>query len=76
LMARENECVGHEDSMKWYDHKEDMIAFSRRWPDTVFQLNGEGEDVGDVWVKFFKGGKVQESRAVITLDKFDEGMLQ
>jgi hypothetical protein len=60
-----------EESSKWYDHETDMRDFSKRFPDVLFTLNGEGEESGDVWVKYFKNGKMQSSKADIKLEKFD-----
>ena len=34
---------------KWYDHDEDMIKLSLRFPDYTFILEGEGEENGDLW---------------------------
>jgi len=60
-----------EDSCKWYDHETDMKRLSEQFPNVVFTLNGRGEESGDVWVKYFKNGKMQSSKAEIKLDTFD-----
>jgi hypothetical protein len=65
-----------EDSVKWYDHETDMKRLSERFPDVLFTLKGEGEEAGDVWVKYFKGGKMQTSKAEIKLDTFDPKKLK
>ena len=57
------------DSVKWYEHEEDMKEISRLFPDMVFQLTGDGEDTGDIWEKYFKNGECEECRAVITIPK-------
>lgn len=59
------------DSCKWYDHETELKSFSAKYPDILFTLNGEGEESGDVWVKYFKGGKMQVEKAVIQLAPFD-----
>lgn len=56
----------------WYDHEEQMKFFSLKYPDILFTLHGEGEDSGDVWMKYFKAGKMQVAKAKITFDEFDE----
>ena len=48
------------DTVKWYNHEEDMIAISRLLPNFVFMLRGDGEDSGDVWAKYFQDGKYYE----------------
>lgn len=63
------------DSCKWYDHEKDMRAFSERFPDVLFELNGEGEESGDIWRKYFRNGKMQKCPARITFDPFDETKL-
>jgi hypothetical protein len=63
------------DSCKWYDHELDMIGFSEAYPKTVFKLEGEGEDSGDLWVKYFKNGRMQKCQAKIVYDEFDESKL-
>lgn len=64
------------EACKWYDHEHDMIAFSKRFPDVLFELSGEGEEGGDLWRKYFKNGKVQRCPAIITYDAFDESKLE
>lgn len=65
-----------QDSCKWYDHETDMKYFSSLHPDLLFTLTGDGEESGDIWVKYFKNGKMQLCKAKIVLDPFDESQLK
>lgn len=64
------------DSCKWYEHESDMCELSRRFPDALFELRGEGEESGDIWRKYFKNGRIQRCSAQITFDPFDESKLE
>jgi hypothetical protein len=65
-----------EDSCKWYDHEDDMKTVSKKHPTVVFLLTGEGEEQPDLWHKYFKNGKMQTARAIVTYEKFDENKLK
>lgn len=74
-----NECGYNtlwEESVKWYDHEKDMRDFSRKYPEVVFELSGEGEENGDIWKAYFKNGKMQRCKAIITFDSFDEAKMK
>lgn len=60
---------------RWYEHEDDMRRLSSRFPDMLFTLSGTGEEYDDIWVKYFKAGRVQASYATIVLDPFDETKL-
>ncbi len=64
-----------EERNKWYSHEEDMREYSKKFPLTLFALEGEGEEQGDVWCKYFQNGKMQECRRKFTIDPFDESKL-
>jgi hypothetical protein len=57
--------------IKWYSHEEDMTQISKKYPDLLFILNGNGEENGDIWRKHFKNGKTHFSKAKIVFDDFD-----
>ena len=61
---------------KWYYHEEDLKKFSKQFHETVFVLKGEGEDSGDLWLKYFYNGKMQMAPAQIFYDKFDPEKLK
>jgi hypothetical protein len=60
---------------KWYEHEEDMLAISRKHPETLFILSGEGEEGGNLWKKYFQKGLIQSAYAQIVYPEFDESKL-
>jgi hypothetical protein len=61
---------------KWYDFDENMAAVSKKFPHITFLLEGEGEEAGDLWKRYYKNGKRQECPARIVYDEFDESKLK
>lgn len=57
------------DVVKWYDCYNDMIEFSKRFPNALFEIDGSGEDREDVWEARFRNGKMLERRQIHTWDK-------
>jgi hypothetical protein len=46
------------ESTKWYDFIEHMKALSDHMPEFTFVLTGDGEERGDYWRMWFKGGTI------------------
>ena len=65
-----------EESTKWYDHEKDLRKFSKKHPDVIFTLKGEGEESGDLWVEYYKAGKMQRCKAKIVYDDYDDSELE
>ena len=42
--------------LKWHEYEKDCLSFSKAHPDILFGLHGVGEEHGDEWVHWFKGG--------------------
>lgn len=61
---------------KWYDSNEELAEFSKKYPEWLFILSGEGEESGDIWKNYYLNGKVQKAVAKITFDEFDEKKLK
>lgn len=72
-LAGYSDCFG--DEVKWYSHVADMEEYSKKYPNMVFKLSGEGEESGDIWVEYYKNGLMQRSKAVIKLEGYDEKKL-
>jgi hypothetical protein len=64
-----------KDDCSWYEHDQDLKAFSLKHPEALFKLSGEGEEAGDLWLKYFRNGKVQVCNAKIAYDDFNEDLL-
>lgn len=63
------------ESCKWYDSNSDLIEFSKKHPDVIFCLEGDGEDREDSWKLYVKEGKSQECRAKLVFPEFDKNKL-
>lgn len=58
-----------EEPKKWYDRTYDMVHLSQCHPNTTFILTGIGESQGDVWKRYYKGGRcVQYIKAILTFE--------
>ncbi|NJO01150.1 MAG: hypothetical protein HC880_05130 [Bacteroidia bacterium] len=66
---RGNEFGG---TSKWYDWEKDLRNLSKKYPNLFFEVEGMGEENGDLWKAWFKAGKAQIEQAVITYGKFNE----
>lgn len=64
------------DDVKWYEHEQNMREWSARAPGVLFTLEGEGEEAGDLWKKYFKDGKMQICRAILTFEPYDPAKLK
>lgn len=65
----------YQDECKWYEHEKDMRDISRKFPETVFTLKGEGEQSGDIWREYYKNGRMQRTEAKIIFESFNESKL-
>jgi len=61
---------------KWYDWDEDMLAISEKYPELKFTLDGNGDEVDDVWRAFYKGGKSYYWDIDLARPSFDESKLK
>lgn len=61
---------------KWYEHQKDMKAFSKKHPDALLMLSGEGEDNGDAWREYYRNGKMQVCKAVRVFPDYDPALLE
>ena len=59
------------DTIKWYEHDKNMLEISKLYPDTVFRLEGKGEDRNDNWKSYYYNGDAAESRAIIVYPLVD-----
>lgn len=76
-IAESNDYMGcFDEEIKWYDHEEDMRKYSKKYPDVLFKIEGEGEESGDLWVEYHKNGRMQRCKGKITFDEYDPKLLE
>lgn len=73
LLVSDNYLFG--DPSTWYEHEKDMREHSLKYPNLLFRLNGQGEESGDIWIEYYKNGKMQKAVAKLMFDKFREELL-
>lgn len=69
-------CLDGENNGKWYEHEDFFKKITKEYPGVLVELYGEGEEAGDIWIKYFKDGKMQLCEAQIVFDSFDESKLK
>lgn len=57
------------EEIKWYDHEKDMVFVSKKFPNLLFELSGEGEESGDLWREYYQNGDLERIRAKVVFDK-------
>jgi len=57
---------------KWYDYDKHMKDISKEFGSTLFKLEGEGEESGDVWIAYYKDGKGHTYRPEVIFPEFKE----
>lgn len=59
-----------DDEIKWYDCEKDMKSYSKKHPEVVFLIDGEGEESGDIWKAYFQNGKMFKTKATLVFEEF------
>jgi len=67
---------GFASDVKWYDWRTDCSDVSLRFPDELIIVEGDGEEQSDQWKAYFKNGKSQICKAIVTFEPFDESKLK
>ena len=65
-----------EESIKWYNHQDELKVFSAMHPKVIFKLIGKGEENGDLWHEYYMDGMVQICKAVISYPNFNSDLLE
>jgi len=65
----------NSDLIKWYEHEQDMLLLSSRFPQYLFTLYGNGEETDDIWYKYFIDGRCQCAPVEFVHDEFDVNKL-
>lgn len=61
---------------KWYGYVYDLAQIAFLYPTLIFQLDGEGEDPGDRWRKWWHGDKYGEWHAHIYPPAYDPAYMR
>jgi len=59
------------DNCSWTHHTRDMKLISTLFPLITFEVEGSGEEQGDVWKEYFLNGKTARYEAVITIPEYN-----
>ena len=62
--------------MKLYTYENDMLAFSKKYPDVVFVVYGEGECIVAQWKEYYQNGKRQYAPGELIFPTFDPSKLK
>lgn len=58
--------------LKWYDWEDNMKTLSKKFPQMLIQLEGEGEELLDIWIATFCNGECNYREIQTYWEPFDE----
>jgi hypothetical protein len=61
--------------IKWYKCNDQMKEYSKEYPNLIFEITGYGEEVQDIWRTYYKNGKSQNERAIVSFAEFNPLLL-
>jgi len=74
--AESKYALSQNKACEWDDHEKLLRYLSKKRPKYLYVLHAEGQDNGDMWTKYFKGGKMQFAPAEVTFPDFNEKELK
>lgn len=66
-----NEDGDSGDSCKWYEWEKEMLEISKKFPNNILKMCGDGEESGDKWIAYIMNGKIQHCPVKISYDPLD-----
>lgn len=69
--AESKYALSNDKACEWDDHEKLLKYLSKKRPKHLYILQADGESNGDMWIKYFKGGKMQFAPAEIIFPEFD-----
>ena len=60
------------DEIKWYEWKKDLTDLSKHFPHATIDVEGRGEESGDMWKARIRNGQSEVVNAIMTFPDFKE----
>jgi hypothetical protein len=67
-----NRASFETDVIKWYEWKTDLKELSVHFPHVTIDVEGLGEDNGDIWKARVRNGETEVVEAVLTFPDFEQ----
>jgi len=65
-----------EEPAKWYEHDQDMLRLYLEFPDALLELQGEGEEAGDLWRTYYLNGRLHSVKGKVVYPEFNPRALR
>lgn len=62
----------HDESIKWFNCVEDAEKTSKRFPEVLIEIYGDGDESDDNWRMLIKNGKAKRVTATLTYPPLTE----
>ena len=62
-------------SFQWVNRDKNLIEISKKYPDVLFMLHTQEEDV-EPTLHYYKNGKIQNAKVYVSYEQFDENKLK